>query len=270
MKVALLTPRYVSPAVLELAETLRSGSVGLQAVIGFDVPGPVHNSLSAIARRWRIINLTPRERVLQTYDLQSLAGSVVSNRDVVKYACSQDIAWWKPAAMNHPSMLDAIKATGCSIIVSVGAGIVGEQLLSLPHVNFINAHPGRLPDLPGRDTAAWSVYFNEPIYGSVHRMAPRVDVGDLLVVRPVAIGRPRTVLELHYAAWVSTWALVTDALTGLRDGKLSFVPQDLGRRRHMCYRMHPELLRAVARRLQDNAYFDAHEKCLNEYQRFSH
>jgi folate-dependent phosphoribosylglycinamide formyltransferase PurN len=266
MKVALLTPRYVSLPVLELAEALRSGSIGLQAVIGFDVPGPVHNRLSSLARRWRIVNLTPRERVLRTYDLQSLAGSVVSNRDVLKYAKARGIPWWNPTAMNHPSMQEAVKATGCSIVASVGAGIVGNQLLDLPGVSFINAHPGRLPELPGRDTAAWSVYFNEPVHGSVHRMAPKVDAGDLLVVRPVAIGRPRTVQELHYAAWASTWALVTDALKGLRDGRLSFVPQNLRRRRHMCYRMHPELLRAVARRLRDDAYFAAHEKCLDEYQ----
>lgn len=267
MKVALLTPRFVPLAVLELAETLRTGSIGLHAVIGLDVPGPIRNRLSSIARRWRIVNLTPREQVLRKYDLHSLAGSVVSNRDVLKYARSRGISSWKPSAMNHQSTVDAVTGSDCSIFISVGAGIVGEQLLNLPGISFINAHPGKLPDLPGRDTAAWSVYFNEPIYGSVHRMAPKVDVGDLLVVRPVAIGRPRTVQELHHAAWASTWRLVTDALLGLREGHLSFVRQDLGRRRQMCYRMHPELLRIVNRRLHDDAYFEVHETCLHDYQR---
>ena len=265
MNVALLAPQYVSHAVIVLADTLRD-SVGLHGVIGFGVPGPMHNRLSAFARRWQIVDLTPRELALRKYHASALPQSPVSNCDLIKYAKAHGLPSWRPVAMNHWSMIEAVQAAGCSMVVSVGAGIVGDQLLGLPGVNFINAHPGRLPELPGRDTAAWSVYFNEPVYGSVHRMASRVDVGDLLVVRPIAIGRPRTVQELHSAAWASTWALVTDALKGLRDGRLSFAPQDLRRRRHMCYRMHPELLRAVARRLRDDAYFDSHEKYLDEYQ----
>jgi folate-dependent phosphoribosylglycinamide formyltransferase PurN len=266
-RVALLSPRFVSGAVLDFVSAFQQRYAGLQTVIGFEVPGPMRNRLATLTRRWRLVPMTPRERALRKYADEDQPGSEASHHDVLAFAASKGLSCFNPEAMNHPSTAAAVQASTCSVIVCLGSGIVRDILLGLPGVTFLNAHPGKLPELPGRDTPAWAVYLNEPVYGSVHRMATRVDVGDTLLVRPIEIGRPRTVRELHQAAWASTWNLVIDAMHGLDSGQLAFTPQDLTRRRHMCYRMHPELLRVVARRLRDDSYFKRHEQCLEDADR---
>lgn len=267
MKVALLTPRFVSKGVIELAESIRKSELGLHAVISFDAPGPARTRLSRLASSWHLRSRQPREEVLNRYRTDEKPRSPNTDDSIVAYARSAAISSWRSPAMNDEAMVNAVQESSSSVVLSVGAGIVGKKLLNLPDTVFVNAHAGRLPDLPGRDTAEWAVYLNQPIYGSVHRMASRVDIGDLLVVRPLDLGRPGTVLELHDAAWASAWGLVVDALLGLAGGRYSFVPQDLGRRRHMYYRMHPELLRVVSRRLCDGTFFDIQERAVDEFRR---
>jgi hypothetical protein len=266
MKVALLVPQYVSAGVIDLAEAMRA-AVGIDHVVSFKVPGPFHSRISDLLTEWHFRPLGPRVLALRRYAATGRPQSPVAGRSAVHYAGTIGVPCSLAPAMNAPQMVQAIENSACDVIVPIGAGIVGAALLRIPGKTFLNAHPGRLPELPGRDTGEWAVYLGQPVYGTVHKMTPRIDAGEIVVQEPLEIGRPKTIVEFHRAVGAATWQLGVRALQGLSACKLGFVPQDLSRRRHMYYRMHPELLRVVSRRLEDGSFFRLQEQSLAEFRR---
>jgi methionyl-tRNA formyltransferase len=59
---------------------------------------------------------------------------------------------------------------------------IGEPLAALPAAGAVNIHPSRLPELRGVDPVFFAMLRASPTWGvSVHRVAPELDAGDLLV-----------------------------------------------------------------------------------------
>lgn len=77
--------------------------------------------------------------------------------------------------------LEARLAVDARDILFTGGGIVPESLLKLGGRRFIHVHPGCLPHVRGADGLLWSVLTRGRPGASCFFMAPRIDVGDIIL-----------------------------------------------------------------------------------------
>jgi natural product biosynthesis luciferase-like monooxygenase protein len=100
--------------------------------------------------------------------------------------------------------------------------VLGRELLALPRQGAINFHDGPLPRYAGLNAPAWAILNGEAEHGIAwHRMTERVDAGDLLVQRAVAIAPDDTALTLNlkcYEAGIDAFRELVDRLV---DGSLA-------------------------------------------------
>jgi methionyl-tRNA formyltransferase len=248
VRVGLLTSARWTGQALATAESLRKSSVGLGALFGLSEVVP-RSAAARVARRLR-------RRAAAALGRPGAGAAPVSAR---RYARRHGIAYWPVPHPHHRATVRALRDSGVDIVVAMGAGILRSALLDLPGVTFVNAHAGRLPGYAGMNVVEWAVFQGDPIYGTVHRIEPGIDTGAILLEAPLDLGRPGSVEELRASAFSGAWGLLQPALEGLAEGRLGFRAQPDGARRVQWFRMHPELVKTVERRLRDGSFFQGQE-----------
>ncbi|HEV8586846.1 MAG TPA: formyltransferase family protein [Methylomirabilota bacterium] len=94
------------------------------------------------------------------------------------------------ADVNAPSYVRALRALAPDLLVSVAASqIFRTELLSVPRLDAINVHTGPLPQYRGMLPVFWQMYDGRASIGvTIHTMTERIDVGEILLRRDVALG----------------------------------------------------------------------------------
>jgi methionyl-tRNA formyltransferase len=115
------------------------------------------------------------------------------------------------------------------ILVTGFPRLLPPDVLALPRLGAINAHPALLPAYRGPDPIFWQFYNGEPAIGlTIHRMDGAFDTGAILTQGSAPLGlddRPDDALP-HLFALAS--ALLTEALAKVMAGDPG-TPQDLAR-----------------------------------------
>jgi len=60
-----------------------------------------------------------------------------------------------------------------------GARIIKENIISIPKIGILNAHPGLLPKYRGVDVILWSIYNGDDIGVTIHFIDKGVDTGTI-------------------------------------------------------------------------------------------
>lgn len=147
-----------------IAEGLRERGVPISAVL-VDVHRP---TLRAAIRRPRRLVGSVR-RYLQARPLDSVAPLVAV------------------ADINLPRGVRALRELAPDLLVLGGARILSGDVLSVPSMGTLNAHPARLPGFRGTGVVGWSILEGEPVTVTVHFASPDVDAGDVVARRLVPI-----------------------------------------------------------------------------------
>src|SRR5207247_4870107 len=94
-------------------------------------------------------------------------------------------------SVNQPEFIEQVRTIAPDLIVSVAAPeIFKPDLLGIPRLGCINMHSGRLPAYRGMMPTFWQMLRGEPaVTITVHRMAEKLDAGDVLATRLFAIRR---------------------------------------------------------------------------------
>jgi methionyl-tRNA formyltransferase len=121
-------------------------------------------------------------------------------------------------------------------VISGGAGIIRENLLSLPNIGFLNVHPGLLPEYRGVDPVLWALSEGGSLGATVHLMSAGIDEGPLLIRKVLAAEPPRrTALGWRLACMCHGARLLVEFL---RDPE-SFPPRQQDEQRARYFRAFP-------------------------------
>jgi len=140
--------------------------------------------------------------------------------------------------VNAPEYLARLRDRGIDLIVSIACPQkLGRDLLVLPVHGCINLHGALLPRYQGIFPSFWVLAKGEPETGvTVHWMDDRLDHGDVLLQRTVAIAPHDTVhaLVLRSKVDVGRHAL-REALARIERGDAPRCPMDMARASYFSY-----------------------------------
>jgi methionyl-tRNA formyltransferase len=140
----------------------------------------------------------------------------------------------QPERLATPDLLRQAAELAPDVLLVIAYGqMVPAQMCALPPLGAINLHASLLPELRGAAPANWTVIRGLPETGvSVMYLAPRLDAGDVLGRRVVAIGPRETAGQLLDRLAPLGAELVADVLDQLAAGTPRPEPQDERRVTH--------------------------------------
>jgi hypothetical protein len=131
---------------------------------------------------------------------------------------------------NGPATIAAVAALECDLLVLGQCGIVRDELLAVPRIGTLNAHPGILPFYRGIDSCRWAILQGDSqnVGVSVHWVDRGVDTGPILCVshrQPPLLFRSSD--ELEDSLFAECAVRLADAVRAVTiDNAPPTVPQD--------------------------------------------
>lgn len=133
-----------------------------------------------------------------------------------------------PDRVNAPDSLARLEALRPDMLVVVSYGqILRPALLALPPLGCLNLHGSLLPRYRGAAPIQWAVARGEHVTGvTAMFMNERMDEGDIIGQREVAIGPEDTAATMHDRLAVVGAELMLETLDAFRRGGVTRQPQD--------------------------------------------
>ena len=168
-----------------------------------------------------IVSVVTRE------DAQRGRGRKLSPPEVKVAAEALGLPVLQPSSLRDKSFQSTLAELKPDLFVVVAFLILPRSLLKIPMHGSINLHPSLLPKYRGAAPIQWAIIKGETETGlSTFRLKPKVDAGDILLQRTVAIGKDETAGELYERLKVDGAEIVADTVDGFAEGSLGPWPQD--------------------------------------------
>jgi methionyl-tRNA formyltransferase len=150
-------------------------------------------------------------------------------RSIESLAVSARVPVVATQSVNQPEYIEQIRAIAPDVIVSVAAPeIFKPELLGIPRLGCINMHSGRLPTYRGMMPTFWQMLRGEPaITITVHRMAEKLDAGDVLATRIFAIKSHDSLDRIIKGTKCEGARLLIGVLRDLRTDRAQSTPLDM-------------------------------------------
>lgn len=134
----------------------------------------------------------------------------------------------QPSGMRERAVIDQLTALAPDLIVTVAFGqLLPQAVLDLPHLGAINVHASLLPKLRGGAPIHWAIMNGEQETGiTTMYMARRLDAGDMILQRAVAIGLSETVGMLHDRLAPLSAELLSESVALIERGQAPRTAQD--------------------------------------------
>ena len=118
-----------------------------------------------------------------------LLGARIRGRSIRSLATSLQIRIVTTPSVNKPEYVELIRTIAPDVIMSVAAPeIFKPALLGIPRLGCFNIHSGRLPTYRGMMPTFWQMLRGESdVTITVHRMAEKLDAGDVVATQGFAI-----------------------------------------------------------------------------------
>jgi len=121
---------------------------------------------------------------------------------------------------------DLLEAYKPDVLVLGGTRIIKSQILSIPKIATVNAHPGLLPILRGSASVGWALYKDLPQGATAHFIDPGIDTGDIIIKRELPVHHHDTYESLNYRIALLAAELMAEALKLIECGNAPRIPQD--------------------------------------------
>jgi folate-dependent phosphoribosylglycinamide formyltransferase PurN len=155
--------------------------------------------------------------------------------------------------INSRSTIKTIKEMG-EVIIVCNSGILHSEILALPESIFLNVHSSKLPMYRGMNNIEWTLWNNHELYGTIHRISPGIDEGDILYQEKINTDNLnlKKIAEYREYGFFKSRALIGKAIRGYLDGTLKFIKQNAsGSPLSQYYSMHPILKEYLDKRLAE-------------------
>jgi methionyl-tRNA formyltransferase len=228
---------FYIPRILDLLLEKRRDVVGVSIVPGelqagralrfLRMMGPRDFALQVLNLAWyRVLDVV--SRVVQMPTSHSVASAARRGRVPIENV----------PRVNAPEFIARLRARGVDLLVSLACPQkLSPELLAVPARGAINLHGALLPRYQGIFPSFWVLAKGEPETGvTVHWMDERLDHGDVLLQRTVAIAPHDTVhaLVLRSKVDVGRHALL-EALEQIERGDAPRSPLDMARASYFSY-----------------------------------
>jgi methionyl-tRNA formyltransferase len=157
------------------------------------------------------------------------ASARLRSRSIESLAASAGVPSLTTPSVNQPEFIEQVRAIAPDLIVSVAAPeIFKPALLGIPRLGCINMHSGRLPTYRGMMPTFWQMLRGEPaVTITVHRMAEKLDAGDVLATRAFPIKRSDSLDRIIKGTKCEGARLLIRVLRDLRAGRAQSKPLDM-------------------------------------------
>jgi folate-dependent phosphoribosylglycinamide formyltransferase PurN len=113
------------------------------------------------------------------------------------------------------------------LVVLGGTRILKPDILAVPRLGTVNAHPGLLPWLRGSSSVAWALYKDLPVGSTTHLLDANIDTGPIILQRHLHVYRGDTYEQLVRRMLSLSGQLMAETLGMYGAGTVEAVPQDL-------------------------------------------
>lgn len=136
----------------------------------------------------------------------------------------------QPAALDDPGLIVRLTDYHPDLFAVVAFSILPGPLLAIPRMGSVNLHPSLLPAYRGAAPIIWAVIDGCTETGiTSFLLNPRIDAGDILLQRRVAISPTETAGKLEARLSELGAELMLQTLLGLESGTLTPCPQERSR-----------------------------------------
>lgn len=155
-------------------------------------------------------------------------GRRASSPPVKEFAREQGIEVLQPLRTRDDAFPEMLAGYDPDLIVVAAYGhILTRRVLETPRLGCINIHASLLPKYRGPAPINWAIINGDAESGvTIMNVVYEVDAGDILLARSTKIGPNETARELHDRLSELGGEALTEALDGLRAGRLRASPQD--------------------------------------------
>jgi methionyl-tRNA formyltransferase len=164
--------------------------------------------------------------------VSSIGGGVVHRQLEARNVPVRDIA-----DVNAPEFLNDLRALGVDVIVSINTPQkLKSPILTLPAHGCLNVHFGMLPRYRGLLPIFHAIVKGESSFGvTVHLMDEKLDNGDIVAQRAVAIGPDDTLDTLYPKAFSTASDLLIEAVDACERGAVVRRPNNAAEKTYYSY-----------------------------------
>jgi len=142
-----------------------------------------------------------------------------------------------------------LRSIGPDIIVLGCSRIIRGNIINIPKIGTLNAHPGLLPKYRGVYTIGWAIHNGDKIGITVHFVDKGVDTGPILMQRTVNIEENDNMGSLVEKCERLSGELMAEVLLKMREGQtVTRIPQSKAEGKQY-YKMSGKLRRETDRKL---------------------
>lgn len=212
------------------------------------------SSLALATRLWKLYGTADMIRLLARYAGARIGEWLGRPRRVEAVAAAHGVPTRQLASINDPDYLRSLGLRGIDVLLSVAAPEIfrAAALTAAPQV--LNVHCGKLPQYRGMMPTFWALLHGEQeITVTVHRMAQKIDGGEVLAEYPVPVAPTDSAFDLSVRAKLVAGQAVARLLPSLRTPFLRPAPRPVVPARQQYFkfptRQHAQELRAAGRRM---------------------
>lgn len=125
---------------------------------------------------------------------------------------------------NSSECEDILKKLSPDIVVLGGSRILKKNIIDIPRIGILNAHPGYLPNYRGVDVIPWAVYNGDNVGVTVHLIDEHIDSGLIIDRQFISIEQGDTIESLKKKTEILSGKMIADSLIMLnKEGKMDYV-----------------------------------------------
>ena len=144
-----------------------------------------------------------------------------------------------------------LKELNPDLIVLGGSGIIRKNIIAIPTIGILNAHPGLLPKYRGVDTVPWALYHGDTIGATVHFIDEGVDTGKIISQSTIDIADNDTINGLREKAWFVAAKLMAETLLKIVNNEPIQTASQSKEDGKQYYKMPKKLLRETEKKLSN-------------------
>jgi methionyl-tRNA formyltransferase len=155
-------------------------------------------------------------------------GRRVSSSAIKRAALELKLPIAQPESVNAGEFVDRLRAVRPDLVVVVAFGqILSEEVLAVPRAGSVNLHASLLPKYRGVAPINWAIVEGQAETGvTTMFMARKVDAGEIILTRSVAIGERETAGELSSRLSAMGAELLAETVALIERGEAPRTKQD--------------------------------------------
>jgi len=171
-----------------------------------------------------------------------------SSLNLFEYAKNEGIPFYHALFLSK-KLLDDVTKGEPSLIMLYSGGILSEELINIPNIEFINAHMGEMPRYRGMNVLEWAVLEEQPTKVCVMTMNKAIDGGDVIYTHDISLNKEKTIRELRRTGYIECYKAMAKGIFDYSRGHCNKIAQAKGARYY--YRMHPLFRAELAKKLSN-------------------